>query len=150
MCISSSKAIHISFHLYDPCELNCNHLIVEFQSVTYVPHSCQYHSPNKREKKAQLVIIPKDNCIYFRLCIFNLKQKMHLNRVICEVSGLHDNGHLIVVDTASLGAKIIESVGHWKWFSLNYFPFQFCEFFRLIWVFVFEKSEPILFVALST
>lgn len=37
---------------------------------------------------------------------------MHLNRVICEVSGLHDNGHLIVVDTASLGAKIIESVGH--------------------------------------
>lgn len=110
-------------------------------SIGYIDTTlCTIHQIRER-KKAQLVIIPKDNCIYFRLRIFKLKQKMHLNRVICEVSGLHDNGHLIVVDTASLGAKIIESVGHWKWFSLNYFPFQFCEFFRLIWVFVFENPS---------
>lgn len=43
-------------------------------SIGYIDTTlCTIHQIRER-KKAQLVIIPKDNCIYFRLCIFNLKK----------------------------------------------------------------------------
>lgn len=42
-------------------------------SIGYIDTTLSTIHQIRERKKAQLVIIPKDNCIYFRLCIFNLK-----------------------------------------------------------------------------